>query len=101
MSGIVLLSMGFDMGDRTSLADDSGGRVRELDLYELSPDELYGAAGLLIGMHSDQIFLAGRERLLSSYVEGGGRVMVSGQIARSFLPGLSVFTPLCYSVWRT
>jgi hypothetical protein len=99
MSQIVLLSMGFGMGSETSLADEpaTAGRVRELDLYGLSADQLAAAPGLLIGMHSDQIFLAGNESLLAAYVRAGGRVMVSGQVARSFLPGLSTFTPMRYS----
>ncbi|MBO0820258.1 MAG: hypothetical protein J2P26_05350 [Nocardiopsaceae bacterium] len=68
--------------------------VAERDLYDLAGLDLSRHSGLLIGTAADQISLGENREALDSYVEGGGIVVVCGQVVRPFLTGLPVFEPI-------
>lgn len=84
-------------------AGEAGGALRRLstperqvvalDQYALDAAPLEDFTGLLIGMHSDQRFLAARADRLERYLRAGGTVVASGHHAYPFLPGVSLFRP--------
>lgn len=81
------------MGTGSGLADD---RVQDLDLYALPDTDLSAVRGLLVGVHTDQVFLARHRDRLTRFVESGGRVAVCGQVVRPYLAGLISFVPARY-----
>jgi len=68
--------------------------ILALDQYALDAAPLEGCAGLLIGMHSDQRFLAAHAGRLERYLRQGGSMVVNGHVAYPFLPGASSFQPV-------
>lgn len=85
------------MGDTPDALLDVPGvreRLQPVDCYALADTVIRRARCVWLGMHLDQRALEGQSAMLTSYVERGGRVVVCGQIARPFLPGLSHFQPL-------
>jgi len=83
-------------GDAPALACHpvGAGRVRGVDCYELCPETLAGAAAILVGIHVDQRHLQSLSSMLDSFVTGGGRAVICGQVAIPFMGGLSPFRPL-------
>lgn len=93
MKPALALSYGFPDGAMAKLAShpDASGRITSRDVYALEHLDLdlddFGA--LLISMHLDQRFLAGRAAQIESFLRQGGSVIANGHIAYPFLPGMT------------
>lgn len=70
---------------------DLGARLDLLPFYDLERTALAAYRGLLIGLHSDQRYLASRRAQLSEFLDRGGTVVFCGQVAYPFLEELSPF----------
>ena len=98
MKPALALSYGFPDGAMAKLAShpDASGRITSRDVYALEHLDLdlddFGA--LLISMHLDQRFLAGRAAQIESFLRQGGSVIANGHIAYPFLPGMTGVHPL-------
>lgn len=62
--------------------------------YDLERTALSRARGLLLGLHSDQRYLASRRGQLEAFLAGGGTIVVCGHIGHPFLAELSRFQPI-------
>ena len=67
------------------------GRIVDHDIYSLPTIELDDYGALLIGMHADQRFLAGRAAQIERFLRGGGTAVANGHIAYPYLPGMAGF----------
>lgn len=90
---ILVLTTGFDEGAAARLARQPGiaGHIAGLDQYAFDEAGLAGRRALVIGMHCDQRFLAGRAGLIADFLRHGGRVVASGHHAYPILPGIGGF----------
>lgn len=71
----------------------AAGRIVRRDLYALDDMSWDGIEALLFSMHADQRYLAERAERVASFIEAGGTVVVNGQIAYPFLPGVGAYVP--------
>lgn len=96
MNKALFLTCGRADGPFATMAHLAGraDRIKSADIYSLDTQPLEEFGALLIGMHVDQRFLAARAERLDRFLDDGGAVTVSGQIAYPFLTGLTLFQPL-------
>lgn len=67
------------------------GGIVDHDIYSLPTIELDNYGAVLIGMHADQRFLAGRAAQIERFLRSGGTAVANGHIAYPFLPGMAGF----------
>jgi hypothetical protein len=68
-------------------------RVAVFDQYELSTKLLHDVRAVILTMHQDQRWLHSRRHILKQFIDGGGTLVVQGQVAYPFAGGLSRFRP--------
>lgn len=73
---------------------DLGSRLDVVNLYDLERTDLSGYRGLLIGLHADQRYLAGRRAQIEDYLAKGGTVVFCGHVAYPILPELKPYRPI-------
>src|SRR3954467_8522454 len=91
MKPALLLSSGLADAEQPALLahPDAQGRMTSRDIYDLERLARDEFSSVLVGMHADQRYLAGRAAQLEAYLAGGGTLVANGHIAYPFLPGLS------------
>lgn len=72
----------------------AAGRLRTIVQSALAPGDIAGAAGVIVGMHCDQIDLAARAEEFSVFFAKGGRLAYNGHLLRPFVAGLGTFRVL-------
>jgi hypothetical protein len=75
-------------------------RLEPVDMYDLPAVDLGRYTGLLVEGMVDQEFLYAHRDLITSYLDGGGVVVWSGQLFRPWLPGCGMFTAKKISSFR-
>jgi hypothetical protein len=71
-----------------------GPHVDLVPFYDLERTDLSRYCGLLIGLHSDQRYLASRRPQLEFFLRGGGTIVICGHVGHPFLAELSPFVPI-------
>ena len=83
------------VGLPTAIADPPiGHEIAVLDQYALSPKNLDGIDGLLLGQHLDERHLTEHRDTLDAYLEQGGAIAVMGPVALPFLTHLAPHEPV-------
>lgn len=72
----------------------AAGRLRAVARSSLAAGDIAGAGGVIVGMHCDQIDLAGRAEEFSAFFAAGGRLAYNGHLLRPFVEGLDTFRVL-------
>lgn len=83
-----------DPGMRETLAEslrESGGTVRDRQLYDLGPDDLSGTDILFVPHLQDQFHLRTLQPLLLDYLRRGGHLIACSEPALPWLPFLGAF----------
>lgn len=93
MKPVLVPSFGCSADFARALADaaPASDAVVVRDLYDLPDVPLERFSSLLISMHCDQRFLAGRAGQIAAFLDGGGTVVANGHFAYPFLPGMTGF----------
>lgn len=83
-------SFGHPEGSGAALAarSEAAGRIERCDIYAFDEIDLDRYGALLISMHADQRFLAGRAERIERFLLDGGTVVANGHVAYPFLPGI-------------
>jgi hypothetical protein len=91
MKPALALSYGFPDGAMAKLAahPEAQGRIVSRDVYALEQVDLDAYGTLLVSMHLDQRYLAGRVAQIDHFLQGGGTVIANGHLAYPFLPGMT------------
>jgi hypothetical protein len=91
MKPALALSYGFPDGAMAKLAahPDAMGKIASRDVYALERLDLNDYGALLVSMHLDQRYLAGRAAQIDNFLRNGGTVIANGHLAYPFLPGMT------------